>query len=336
MRLINEELIREALVARREATTAELVADTGLSQTTVGQTLEQMKLSGMIGESEKRASSGGRRAASWAIKPKAWTSIAIVVETDSLAWSVADAVDGIAQSGTSPVEGDALEEALELAARLRSGIETRCALAIGVPGAVQNGHVITGDFCDAWDGIDLEERFKAATGLSVVVENDLNAIALGYVNSAEAKDGAIHSLVYIHFNGGSCIGSGLVLGGRIFRGASNFSGELGFLPMGAGKVLDDAVAEAGSDESYIEAIVASLRAVNCVLNPELLVVGGRGFRFDLDSGIRRSLEAFVPEAVRPRLVFAPESGNYYMAGLASLATERAFPSLRLIDRPYSN
>jgi hypothetical protein len=339
MRLINEDLVREALISRIEATTAELVADTGLSQTTVSQTLEQMRLYGMIRDTGKRASSGGRRAAAWVLEPKAWMSVAIAVEGQDLSWSIADAMGNFTQQGSRNVKADQLREAVELALELKAevckGRESPCGLAIGVPGAVQGGHVITGDFCEAWAEVNVEKRFAEATGLPVAVENDLNAIALGYVKSTRVPGRELHSLAYIHFNGGSCIGSGLVLGGRIFRGAANFSGELGYLPMGGGKVLDDAVAEAETDSSYVAAIVSALRAVNCVVNPELLVVSGRGFRFDLGDDIRDSFESLVDEAVRPGLVFAPESDAYYMTGLASLAAERIFPGFRLVDRPYS-
>jgi predicted NBD/HSP70 family sugar kinase len=333
LRLINEALIREALASRGEATTADLVEDTGLSQTTVGQILDQMRRGNIICETDKRASSGGRRAAAWVLNPKAWSSIALSIERDSLAWGIANALGTLTGQGTRIVKNDPLAEALELASELKAEADRedcgRSALAVGVPAAVQGGKVLTGEFLKPWADFDIEELFAAETGLPVVVENDLNATAVGYLRVAEASGYKIHSLVYIHFNGGDCIGSGLVLEGKVFRGAANYSGELGYLPMGDGRILDDLMLAADSDERFVDAIVSALRIVNCVVNPALLVVGGRGFRFDLGDDIDRAFKALVEERVRPSLVFVPDSRPYYTAGLAGLAAERIFPLVKI-------
>jgi predicted NBD/HSP70 family sugar kinase len=333
LRLINEALIREALSSRGEATTADLVEDTGLSQTTVGQILDQMHRGNIICETDKRASSGGRRAAAWVLNPKAWSSIALSIERDGLAWGIANALGTLTSQGTRIVKGDPLAEALELAVELKAEVENdgggRKALAVGVPATVQAGKVLTGEFLGSWADLDLEEVFAKKTLMSVVVENDLNAIALGYLRLAEASGYKIHSLVFIHFNGGACIGSGLVLEGKVFRGAANYSGELGYLPMGDGRILDDLMLAADSDERFVDTIVSALRIVNCVVNPALLVVGGRGFRFDLGDDIDRAFKALVEERVRPSLVFVPDSRPYYMAGLAGLAAERIFPLFKI-------
>jgi Transcriptional regulator/sugar kinase len=336
IKLVNEALIRGALASRGEATTADLVADTGLSQTTVGQSIEQMRASGLILEAHKRASSGGRRASAWMLNPQAWSSIALSIERDGLSWGIANALGTMTDQGTRLIKNDALGDAVKLSSELVSAAlgdrgEGRCALAVGVPGAITGGRVITGDYREAWSGVDLASRFAQATGLPVVLENDLNAIAIGYMRQSRAGGYDPRSLVYMHFNEGACIGSGLVLDGRIFRGATNFSGEIGFLPMGGGKVLNDAVLGARDDGEYVEAIVTSLRAVTCIVNPALIVLGESGFRFDLADDIRRSFCALVEEAVRPSLVFVQDSRPYYMAGLASLAAELVLPSLRLID-----
>jgi hypothetical protein len=334
IKLINEALVREALHSRSEATTADLVVETGLSQTTVGQIVDQMRRSGIVREAGKRASSGGRPASAWTLNPAAWTSIAIAIEVDGLFWGIANALGSISSTGSRLIKTEPLRDALALAEELKdsvpAGAETRLALAVGVPGAVKEGRLLTGDFLEAWSGIDLPALFAERTGMPIVVENDLNAIALGYAKAAASSGYKLDSLVYIHFNGGSCIGSGLVVGGRILRGASSYSGELGFLPMGDGLSLDDVIlATEEDDEGYAEAIVQALAAVNCVVNPALLVLGGRGFRFDLGDEISARFKVLVDQDVRPNLVFAPDSLPNYLNGLVGLAAERIFPGFRL-------
>jgi predicted NBD/HSP70 family sugar kinase len=335
IKLINEALVRGSLLARGEATTAELVTETGLSQTTVGLIVDQMWHAGIVREAGKRASKGGRPASTWVLDPAAWTSIAIAAEREALHWGVANALGELSDRGSRPTAGDPIREAQDLAAELKAaasarGRQSRMALALGLPGAVKEGKLITGELSEAWSEIDLPALFAERIGLPVVVENDLNAIAMGYSRSAEAS---VDSLAYVHFNGGSCIGSGLVFEGRILRGASSYSGELGFLPMGEGKTLDDLIlAVERDDESYTEAIVRALLTVNCVVNPALIVLGGKGFRFELEGAIRARYEALVDERVRPRLAFVPDSLGHYLAGLVGLAVEKVFPDFRLTLR----
>ncbi len=61
------------------------------------------------------------------------------------------------------------------------------------------------------------------TGLPVVVDNDANVAAWGEVAMGAAV-GAGHALVVTL---GTGIGGGMVLGGRLYRGAYGFSGEIG-------------------------------------------------------------------------------------------------------------
>jgi predicted NBD/HSP70 family sugar kinase len=333
IKLNNEALIREALLSSGEATTAEIVAETGLSQTTVGQILDEMRREGIVSRAGKRAADVGRPAAAWGVDPGAWTSIAIAVELDALYWALADSRGAIRDQGSRSFEGDQVDASLGLAAELAASARResdRVALALGLPGAVKDGRLITGHLAEDWADVDLQRLFSLRIGAPVFAENDLNSIALGYARAAEANGERIDSLAYIHFNGGACIGSGLVVGGRIMRGASSFSGELGFLPMGDGKILDDVIpAVEGDDGRYAEAIVRALATVNCVINPALVVIGGRGFRFELERLVRESLAAAVDERVRPRLAFVPQSLPYYLAGLVGLAAERVFPDIRL-------
>jgi predicted NBD/HSP70 family sugar kinase len=338
VKLYNEALVRGVLLARGEATTAEVVVETGLSQTTVGQILDQMRRAGIVNQAGKRGSGVGRPASAWIVEPEAWTSIAITVELDSLAWGLSNALGELREQGSRRASGDPIDEALGLAAEMKEaaslrGGGSRLALALGVPGAVKERKLITGVLAEKWAEVDLVDLFARRVGIPVVVENDLNATALGYAKSTAGGDDGQEGLAYIHFNGGACIGSGLVLGGRILRGASSFSGELGFLPMGAGKILDDVmVAVEGDDAGYAEAIVRALATVNCVVNPALIVLGGRGFRFELEGSIRSRFEALVDERVRPSLAFVPQSLPYYLSGLAGLAAEKVFPDVPIAPR----
>jgi len=87
-------------------------------------------------------------------------------------------------------------------------------------GVVRRSHHVEG-----WSGRPLAAVFAEATGLPAYLENDANAAAL-----AEALFGAGRGAdPVLYVNVGTGIGGGLVLGGRVYRGAHFNAGEIGHL-----------------------------------------------------------------------------------------------------------
>ena len=77
--------------------------------------------------------------------------------------------------------------------------------------------------------MDVTEAFERAFGFGVMIENDVNLAVLG--ESWLGRGQGIDNLAYIAL--GTGVGSGLMVGGHLVRGASNAAGEMGFLPIGA-------------------------------------------------------------------------------------------------------
>ncbi|WP_084079292.1 ROK family protein [Demequina sp. NBRC 110057] len=77
------------------------------------------------------------------------------------------------------------------------------------------------------DGTDVRGALEEALGHAVVLENDVNVAALGELHAGDAGD----DFAFVSL--GTGIGMGLVLGGRLIRGARGAAGEIGYLPLGA-------------------------------------------------------------------------------------------------------
>lgn len=71
--------------------------------------------------------------------------------------------------------------------------------------------------------------FRAALGVPVALDNDGNCAALGEGRAGAAVGVADYAVLVI----GTGIGSGIVAGGRLLRGAHGGAGEIAFLPLGA-------------------------------------------------------------------------------------------------------
>ncbi|WP_062463279.1 ROK family protein [Demequina soli] len=97
-------------------------------------------------------------------------------------------------------------------------------VGIGSPGTVVDG-VVSHAVNLGIDRIDLAGEFAGAFGVSPAVDNDVNVAALGAW--VLAGDGADRSMAYLNL--GTGLAAGLVLGGRVWRGARGAAGEIGLI-----------------------------------------------------------------------------------------------------------
>jgi glucokinase len=104
------------------------------------------------------------------------------------------------------------------------------AVGIGVPGPVDAERGIVGEpvtHIPALEGRALAAELGGRVGLPVAIDNDVNALALGEATFGTGR--GTSSLVVLSV--GTGIGAGIVLEGRLVRGAAGFGGELGHTPV---------------------------------------------------------------------------------------------------------
>ncbi len=103
------------------------------------------------------------------------------------------------------------------------------AIGVALPGAVEPGSGTVASIANmpGWDNVPITQLLGEPRGVPVAIENDANAAALG-----EGWLGAAHGLKdYVFIALGTGIGSAMILGGRLHRGAHSLAGELAFFPM---------------------------------------------------------------------------------------------------------
>jgi len=117
---------------------------------------------------------------------------------------------------------------LDIAARTKKPHRIE-AVGVGVPGFIASKErtIEISPNMPFLDGMALEKDIAGKIGLPVYVENDANAAALGEFLALEAGGAAPES--FVHLTLGSGIGSGIILGGRIWHGVGGFAAELGHL-----------------------------------------------------------------------------------------------------------
>jgi glucokinase len=110
-------------------------------------------------------------------------------------------------------------------------------ISCGGPLDSRRGMILGPPNLPGWDRVPLVEALREKTGLPCFLENDANACAL-----AEWRWGAgrgFRDMAFLTF--GTGLGCGLILNGRLYRGAGDFAGEVGHIriaedgPEGYGK-----------------------------------------------------------------------------------------------------
>lgn len=322
------------LIRNGEAETrADLVRATGLSRATLGQRLEQLLARGLV-VIKAAPSTGGRPPRRFAFNPRAGVVLAADFGATHGRFAVADLsgrrlasreVDLRIADGPEVVLTALLGHFDELLAASGHHRRDVWATGIGVPGPVDfaRGRPVRPPIMPGWDNVDIRTWFAPHLPGPVLVDNDVNVMALGeFWRATPATD-----LLYVKV--GTGIGAGLVSRGEVFRGARGAAGDIGHVRVHAevpvpcdcgnvncleavasGRALARDLRAAGYDTGVSRDVVDLVTAANPdavqavraagrsigealaaavnLLNPEVIVVGGdlAGAHDHLLAGIR--------------------------------------------------
>jgi len=208
----------------------------GLSRATVSSLLGELLERQLVQETPdaRRPESGGRPPAVVELEPSAGAAVGVDVGRTHVRAVITDlALNVLAEAHERVDVPDHPQETLQLVVdttdRLlaEAGVDRASLLGVGLglPGPVDraSGRVGSATILPAWVGLAPRAELERRLGAPVLVENDANLGAL-----AEALLGAGRGsrvLAYVKVAAG--VGAGLVVDGRLFRGASGTAGEIG-------------------------------------------------------------------------------------------------------------
>ena len=215
---------------------------TGLSRSTVSNIVSDLIEAGLVSEQDDatgvaHGDQGGRPPVPLSLNKSAGVALGVDFGHTHLRVAVADlSHDVLAEEGRELDVDHSAEEGLDAAAELvgkvlgEAGIDRDRVLGVGMglPGPINasTGTVGSSAILPGWVGVDAAAEMTQRLGLAVQVENDANLGALGEFVWGAGKG---HSeLVYIKLSSG--VGAGLLLSGRLYRGAGGTAGEIGHTP----------------------------------------------------------------------------------------------------------
>ena len=237
MKQLNRKAVLTAVRERGPISRAELAALTGLSQPAVTAIVRDLLRLGLVEEKGLGQSSGGRPPILLLFNPAARFILAACLEGERLWGGLADLNGVLHLEGevTLPPQqvGDraqALGDFLtDLIARSGMPPERLAAIAVGVPGiASRRGTVSHAPALGWWQEVPLRDLLRERFAVPVLVENDVNLMALGEYFQGAGQ--GVQNLALMHVSEG--IGAGILIEGALFRGPADAAGEVGYLPLG--------------------------------------------------------------------------------------------------------
>ncbi|MFF2306091.1 ROK family protein [Streptomyces sp. NPDC058128] len=292
---------------------------TGLSWRTTQVVAQGLSANGWLAESDAVAEPAGRKAIGrparrFRFVAEAGHVVGLDVGVHRVQAFVANLTAEIVGTGTvvvspgdpAPIRLDAARSALHAA--LADAALTPFnvwAAVMGISGIVgPNGNVTASDLLPGWTGLDPGKSLSTLLACGVQVANDANLAALGERWRGHQANTMIHVLV------GTRLGAGLLIDGRLHRGAAGAAGEIGALrgagwPDAAQRLISADIAEDVPDNIDIKAdrvfaaarsgqptalnaidrfaadIAHGIAAMVLTVDPELVVVGG-GFAHAAD------------------------------------------------------
>ena len=223
-------------------TRAELAAMTGLARSTIGLRLDVLAELGLVGPYADAVSTGGRPPSRVALVPSARVVLAADFGAGHVNLALTDLMGVELTSdrrlidiadGPETTLGGMVTGADALLDRLGRTRDDLIGVGIGLPGPVQfsTGRPVNPPIMPGWDGFDVPGWVRRHLDVPVLVDNDVNIMALG--ERSHAWPGTDHFLFVKVATG---IGSGIISGGRLQRGAQGIAGDIGHvqIPRGAG------------------------------------------------------------------------------------------------------
>ena len=225
----------------RTRTRAQLTTETGLARSTIGAQLDALLESQLLSPVGEAASTGGRPPVQFRFNPDARVVLAADLGASHATLALTDLAGRAMGTVHEPINiadgpEQVLDWVLEQGQHLIDDSGRRADLVgvgIGVPGPVEHsaGRPVRPPIMPGWDGFDIPAYVKETLPVPVLVDNDVNLMALGEHILVHRK---VEHLLFIKVATG--IGCGIITGGQLHRGAKGAAGDLGhvYTPSGEG------------------------------------------------------------------------------------------------------
>ncbi|MEV0895116.1 ROK family protein [Promicromonospora sp. MEB111] len=324
----------------RPRTRADLAAVTGQARSTVAARIDLLMTAGLIAPAGEATSTGGRPPATFAFAPSARVVLGVDLGATHARLALTDLASTVLAQRDLPLlitDGPdlVLDRVAETGAELlREAGRTTGELAgvgVGLPGPVEHatGKPNNPPIMPGWDNADVPAILGARFHAPVLVDNDVNIMALGEHRAAWPD---VADLLFVKVATG--IGAGIIADGALRRGAQGSAGDIGHVAVPG--VTDiacrcgnigclEAIASGQAVASRLEGattpadVVALVRAGDVAASQAVRQAGR-----DIGAVLATSVSLLNPSMIVIGGILA-DAGEHIVAGIREVVYQRSLP-----------
>jgi predicted NBD/HSP70 family sugar kinase len=340
----------------RARSRAELVALTGASRNTISSRVDQLIAADLLAEGGRGWSTGGRPPNLLQFNADAGCVLAVDLGVTSVDVAVTDLSARVLATAGHPIDISAGPDAV-LGEAVRLGREVLAtagladtdvrAVGVGVPGPVEfsTGRPSHPPIMPGWHDHPIPEAF-GRWPVPVVVDNDVNVMALGEMGIGGSEQDVLVVKV------GTGVGCGVVVEGRVYRGAQGSAGDIGHIhvPQAEGRSVlcrcgnTNCLEALASGASLLRDALAAGLAVTTTRDVVWLAAHGDGQALELVREAGRTIGTVLAALVNffnpHRIVVTggiAQAGLPLLAGIRESVYARAMPlAARTLDVSVSD
>ena len=258
LRQISVRAAMDILLSEGPTSRASLAKKTGLSKQTMSEVIRTLEESGWVRVNGVVSGKVGRSAITYEVAPDGGYVLGIDLGANTIRLAIVSITGAIVYEIEQPASEKTGSAVLE---QLKSLVETGLSearvspgklrlTAVATPGVVDpdTGHLALAPNMGDVSSLDVSAALREALGCTVTIENDVNAAMIGEAWKgccAGIENGAFISL-------GTGIGLGMMINGKLIKGARGTAGEISYLPFGG-----DPYAESSLERGALECAIGA-------------------------------------------------------------------------------
>lgn len=354
---INRDVIKNIIKDNGPISKPEIADITKLSLVTVNKVVEHLLNKNMIKESGMSESTGGRRAQLFEYNGDLANIIVLYYHKNSYLGAISNIIGEIKYTKEFKLRTDDYENSIEdtynAIDSLLSYSDNReiKAIGIGVPGVVKDGVISNIPNIPSWEDLNLKGILEDKYKCTVCIENDVNLTIIGIYEDI-FKD-KIKNMVLVYIGDG--IGSGIIINEQLFKGATNFAGELSYLKTNKYYRANDEVSkykrsfekdinelknhirEQKKDisvlkEALINTLVDGFINLLCILNPEVLIIQTDELSVNDIDKIITSIKDNISQENMPKIIKLRDEKIHSINGVVTLCLIETISSYSVFNK----
>ncbi len=354
---LNRDIIKNIIKNKGPISKPEIATITKLSLVTVNKVVDHLLNENVIKLSGMSESTGGRRAQLFEYNGDLANIIVLYYYKNSYLGAISNIIGEIKYTKKFKIRTDTYESSIEDTFNAINCLLNHCdnkeikAIGIGVPGVVKDGVVSNIPNIPSWENLNLKEIIESKYNCTVCIENDVNLTTIGIYEDI-FKD-RIKNMVLVYIGDG--IGSGIIINEQLFKGATNFAGELSYLKTKQYYELNGEESRyKGSFEkdinelkkcikenkegtlnfkkALIDTLADGFTNLLCILNPEVLIIQTDELSKNDIKNISTSIRNNISQENMPKIIKLRDEKIHSINGVVSLCLIETISSYSVFNK----